>query len=255
MRSHRAVLSLIAAVAAAGAFGAAPAAAAVHGTARFVRSPYFAGYVATPKSGGATAYKYVTATFTLPALNCAVTPGAEVYHFVGTGGWSTTDLQAVGVDEGCNGTTPFYEGVYWNGISPGPSSVLSVSPGDTIVGSINHPKSLGDQAIFKLFDHTTGHYFQQTLNCSYYCATSSAEVLTQGNLHNNGTADFGSVNFNAIKVSDSAQGHSYPLNNTAFRVVKTVEYGPVTGLVDVQPGAVTSTTIQSAFTNTWLRQN
>jgi hypothetical protein len=44
------------------------------------------------------------------------------------------------------------------------------------------------------------------------------------------------------------------MNNSAWILLEVVEYGPVTGKMDVQPGTLTSTTKQSALKNTWLRQ-
>jgi hypothetical protein len=38
------------------------------------KSPWWAGYIAVPRAGGAKAFKYITATFKVPSMNCTVTP-------------------------------------------------------------------------------------------------------------------------------------------------------------------------------------
>lgn len=223
------------------------------------KSPYFAGYVVTPKSGGASYFQYVTATFTVPALNCSATPSAQVDHLAGMGGYSEDALQADGIQEVCSGTSPSYEAVdvaasYGGYISV--TDLFTPNAGDSITASVDW-NSLTGQDNVKVVDSTTGQYYESTslVDCSYYypCPTSSAEVLTEGNFNNNGTADFGSASFATVKATGSSPG-AKPLNYSKYALVKLTEYGPVSGKVDVQPGTLTSTSKQSAFTNTWKLQ-
>jgi hypothetical protein len=242
------------------------------------KSPWWAGYIAVPRVGGAKAFKYITATFKVPSMNCKVTPGQQgennnVVQFVGFGGWKTSYFQAVGIQEGCQRpisgpSTPYYTSSYWNMIAnstgyPAPGTPFSVNPGDTIFVSVawNAP---AEQVTYKMTDQTTGAQWQKTALCYTYCGTSSAEVITAisglnwGTIGDGTTPDFKSVSFSAIKATDTAQSGAEPLANTAWNLAKVVEYGTVTSRIDVQPGKLTTTTTKplgSTFTNTWERQN
>jgi hypothetical protein len=219
-------------------------------------SPYYAGYVDLPKKGGATSFKYVTASFTVPTLNCTTTPNSEVTQIVGLGGW-TNDSQyrnAVGIYSECSGGTAYYEGVIWRYSYPsdGPYDVLAVSPGDSIVGSV-YFSSASYEDTFKLVDQTASTYYE-TSQSAY--DNSSAEVLTGGNLNSDGTADFGSVAFNTVKAIGST-GLATWLDGANFKTLHVIEKGPVTGLADAEPTPIVDTAkpAESAFTNTWYRQN
>ena len=54
---------------------------------------------------------------------------------------------------------------------------------------------------------------------------------------------------------DTAQNWRQALDSTAWKTLKVAEKDPLTGLIDVQPGSLTTANRVSAFTNTWLRQN
>jgi hypothetical protein len=239
-------------MAALGLLAAVPAAAMASTSSIGTKSSYWAGYVATPKTGGAKAFKYATATFTVPALNCSATPNSYVYHFAGLGGYTSSPLDAAGIVEECSGGTGYYYGAEWNEYNCINcwSDVLGISPGDLVSTSVFF-NATTHQMSWKVVDRTTGQY-DQTSQC---CASplSSAEIITDGNIRDEGTADFGSIGFNTIKITDTAQGHSYPLTNRAWTLVHLYQQGPVTGMPDVVAGPISSSTSQSAFSNTWLR--
>jgi hypothetical protein len=243
------------------------------------KSPWWAGYIAVPRAGGAKAFKYITATFKVPSMNCTVTPAeqgenSDVVQLIGFGGWKTSYFQAVGIQEGCtfNGhggaSTPYYSSSYWNMIAnstgyPAPGTPFSVNPGDSIIASVSWNAS-AEQVTYKMTDQTTGAKWQKIALCYTYCGTSSAEVITAisglnwGTLGDGTTPDFKSVSFSAIKATDTAQSGAEPLTNTAWNLTRVVEYGTVTSGIDVQPGKLTTTTtkpLESVFSNTWEQQN
>jgi hypothetical protein len=228
---------------------------------------HLAGYEAVQKSGGSVSeWHDVKATFTVPAVNCSVTPNSTAYHYVVLGP-KQKGSQAAGVVEGCSGGSPFYYGSYWyseydNGTidgPTGPNNVLSINPGDTVTASVNSNTSTGTDA-FLVADKTTGTYYQndytgagQQADLFYH----SAGVLSYGNISDQGTADFGSVNFsNAEAAPNAAGGKAKPLSDpTLWKLVALEQIGPVTGTPDIVPGPISSTSTASAFTNTWKHAN
>jgi streptogramin lyase len=225
-------------------------------------SSHWAGYVATPKAGGiATNFKDAQAVFTVPAVDCSVTPNSQAYHFVGIGGWKQVPLQAAGVAEGCRNGTPFYYGAIWryrhHGGEKGPIDVLrTVNAGDTVKASAYYSKA-GNSVTFTVADVTTSTYYQQPARGIDHSSYPSAEIISYGNLANQGTADFGDVVFSQARVIDTSQHYRQALQSTAFQTIRVGQAGPVTGQIDILPGPLTSTRSpsESAFSNMWLEQN
>ncbi len=162
--------------------------------------------------------------------------------------------------EGCSGTTPYYFGAIWTYQGypyyneAGPQNALAVSAGDTLSVSVFY-NAAKNWVVFKVADLTTGTYYQQPLsnvNESYY---PSAEVVTYGNIANQGTADFGHVGFSQISVLGTLQHQRVSMADPAFKVIRVEQKGPVTGLADVLPGVLASTATESSFANAWLRAN
>jgi len=274
-----------------------PIAANAAGTVTSQRSAYWAGYVAVPPPSGYIYFKYVTATFTVPAISSCLNPySGDVSQYAGlSGNWVLPDgfpLQAAGVYETCSaGSLPAYYGAYWNvsdngasddlpGQNDGPTEVFPVSPGDVIFASVYFSgpppgKDCGgmncqEYDTWQVTDETTGQTWKQKLSCYTNdigngvssCDTNTAEVITQGEPNNEGsgggTPPFGKINFSAIKVTDNKQTGARAMVNSGWITTKVVEYGTVTFKPDVIPGTLTSTTtkpLQSAFTNTWKREN
>ena len=56
-------------------------------------------------------------------------------------------------------------------------------------------------------------------------------------------------------MTDSTETGGKTMNNSAFHLIREVMYGPVTGLVDAQPGTLyndtTTKPYQSRFAVTW----
>ena len=263
MKGWKSLAAIGAAIFAAAA-GAGTASAST-GMASFLQhSNHWAGYVAVPKAGGiASNFKDSQAVFTVPAMNCTVTPNSQAYHYAGIGGWKQIALQAAGVVEGCSSGTPFYYGAIWEysgncACESGPISVLAINPGDTISASAYYNSGF-NWVVFKVADQTTGTYYQQPFNNVNYGFYPSAEVVSYGNIANQGTADFSKVSFTQAQVIDTSQSYRQALQSTAFKTIAVEQIGPVTGLPDLAPGPLSSTGAgkgsSSSFSNTWLRAN
>jgi hypothetical protein len=255
------------------------------GAATGQKSAYWAGYVATaPASQRNDYFKYVTTTFTVPAISsCSFF--ASVSQYAGLSGYWVPNgypLQAAGVYETCATPKgqPAYYGAYWNvfydgasddqpGDSDGPTTVFPVSPGDVIVASVSFSgppprKTCGglpcqEYDTWRLTDETTGQTFKKKLACQTAdvsegvssCDTNTAEVISQGEPNNTigsggepGTPPFGKINFSAIKVTDYKQARAHAMVSSGWTTTKVVEYGTVTFKPDVIPGTLTSTTTE-----------
>ena len=184
-----------------------------------------------------------------------------------------------------------YYAAYWNvpyngsaddqpGNGDGPTELFPAKPGNVIVASVRFsgpPPSKSCSGLpcqeydtWQVTDETTGHTWQMKLACFTgdisegvaSCDTNTAEVISHGELNNEsqdgGTPPFGKIHFTAIKVADYKQSAPTGMVNSAWTITKVAEYGTVTFKPDITPGPLTSTTtppLQSAFTNTWARQN
>ncbi len=228
---------------------------------------HLAGYIAVQKSGGSvTEWHDVQATFTVPAVNCSVTPNSMAYHYVVLGP-RQKGSQAAGIVEGCSGGSPFYYGSYWyseyfdgtiNGPN-GPNNVLSINPGDTVRASVNSNTGTGAD-VFLIADKTTGTYYETDYTGDGQQADlvyNSAGVLSYGNINSQGTADFSSVSFSNAEVAQNAAGGGpKPLSDPArWKLIADKQIGPVTGTSDIVPGPISSTSSGSSFTNTWKAAN
>lgn len=285
------LLSVATVVAMTGA-GMAPASASTIAT---QKSSYWAGYVGvSPANSRNDYFKYVTATFTVPAItSCNLS--SDVSQYAGLGGYwqpGTYALQAAGVYETCNTASvqPAYYAAYWdvpvNGATDdqpgqvnGPAELFTVSPGDVIFASVyfDGPQpgaSCGGMNCqefdtWKVTDETTGQTFKRKMPCLTEdvgngvasCDTNTAEVISQGDVNGEtsggGTPRFGSIHFSQIKVTDYKQTGARAMTNSQWTTHRVVEYGTVTLQPDVTPGGLTTTAspLESAFTNTWHRLN
>jgi len=233
----------------AGGTAAQPGAATASGG--VIVTAHQAGYAAVTKIGGAvTSFKYVQATLTVPALNCASTAAGEATQLVflgdtlsASGNFSNDNV--VGVSESCQNGSPNYAAVTGSPCN-GHNAVLTVSPGDTIKLVLN--SSGGETA----FDLTTNTSVSNPLGTP--CGDdSSAGALTQGGFGQN-IANFTQAGFRQVQVQGSNQSTPKPLASSAWNVAHYILRGP-TGRTDVKPEALLSGTFTSAFATDWLAPN
>ena len=217
----------------------------------------WSGYVALPKSGAATAFRFVQADFNVPSVNCSVTPTAFNYQWVGFDGWSDTTVEQDGVGGFCVSGSPSY--FAWYEMYPAGLQIqFDLNPGDQ-VGMTAYYNSTTKQYTLSLTDHTSGQSFTTNQSCAPACKNSSAEVITEGYPSGNygGTADFSSVHFDTIWVTDSA-GHRGELTDPNWSTDEIIAVG-ASG-TDTSPGAlyaasVPSTPPLSAYADTWYHEN
>src|ERR1039457_5658092 len=77
---------------------------------KIVYNGNWSGYVAT-----GTKFKYVVGSYSVPSVNCSVTPSSFSYHWVGLDGASDGTVEQDGIGSFCNGSTPI--------TSPGPGCI------------------------------------------------------------------------------------------------------------------------------------
>jgi Peptidase A4 family len=162
----------------------------------------FAGYAATPKSGGASAFKYVTASFTVPSLNCPSAGNGDL-QLANLGSNGVLNFgYAIGVTSVCQQGYVQYQGWYWT--PSGAHGAIDVNPGDAVTSSVFY-NSTNKTYTLKLLDHTTGQKTDVTQKSSVM--STVAEVVTVGEgSSNDGMADFAAVHFDTIKVDDTTRG-------------------------------------------------
>ncbi len=149
------------------AVGAGPgAAASVATSVTSLQSVKWAGYAA---SFGTTTFRFVSAQFTAPSLDCTgvtAASGAWSAHWIGLDGFrsTSTTVEQTGLLAGCNGTTPVYA-PFWEMFpnAPGYPSI-TVNAGDTISMSVYYNRSTRKFTL-TFSDTTSGQKFTRTRAC------------------------------------------------------------------------------------------
>jgi hypothetical protein len=177
-----------------------------------VSSQNWAGYVASNNR-----FRYVQATFNVPALNCRKTPGtaktpAMVGAWVGLDGLGgrVVTVEQDGIAGQCVRGVPSYSA--WWEMYPKPPvySGMVVRPHDVIRASVYY-NSRNRQYQLVLTDLTTHQGFRTWRRCgASSCRNASAEVITESpSVAVTGNrlfplADFGTVSYSRIQVTDAA---------------------------------------------------
>jgi hypothetical protein len=195
-------------------------------------------------SGGAGAYRSVSASWTVPAVAC--TSGNRYASFwVGLDGYGghSRSVEQTGTDANCTGKTARYDG--WYEMFPAAPVYFRtrVRPGDHLTASVTFSGT--DTYTLVLKDITRG-WSHSVVKDVPGLARSSAEVITEAPSSATGVlplADFGSVRFAAAKVNGNALKGLHPIRIVmidADRLVKdsTSAFGPA-----------------GAFRNTWIRSS
>jgi hypothetical protein len=187
-------------------------------------SPNWGGYVAS----GAT-FRYVQATFTVPALDCAKTPGTKTPALVGE--WVGLDEISVEQD-GISGECVHGDAQYaaWYEMFPkGPVyPAMTISAGDAVSVSVRYSASQNEYQLI-LTDLRTGQGFNKWAPCgARTCANSSAEVITEapGKTVSSSSAyfplaDFGTTTFSGISIT-SATGQRGTFTSTDWQDTRYV---------------------------------
>jgi hypothetical protein len=189
---------------------------------RITLGPDASGYTALPKSGsgGATGFSRIQGTFVVPSFTCTQTPDSTASFEIGLDGITTTKYpdgtyELVGVSEQCFKGARLYSAWYQlGGLSQ--QFEFHPQPGDTIESSV---KDVTGKYKFFMYDQTSGQTFSAAQTCST-CGDISAEVMVPG-----GPADFGTVDFSNIVVTDSSGDAPGGLANSHWTTLRLVQSG------------------------------
>lgn len=203
-----------------------------------------AGYFAVPKPGGAPAFTHIQDTFTVPQVACTGTQTAVAEQRAGIDGINDATIERVGISEGClQGQIAYWA---WYQMYPASAVVGFNMPhaGDTVDLSVTEDSG---HYTLSVHDLSSGQSFTVVRTCST-CHHSSAQV-TAGPPTGTPLADFGSVDFKGIVVTDSL-GVSGGLANPAWDTGKLTDPGSpraVAGPLHTLPGPP-----HSAFVDQWV---
>lgn len=219
----------------------------------------WSGYIALPEAGGATSFSSVTASFTVPSVNCSVTRYAFSYHWAGLDGWTDSTVEQAGVASRCVNGSPQYF-AWWEMYPFSLVQEFAVNPGDAVTADVQY--AAFGLYLLSVVDHTTGKSFLVN-QIGAGTRNSSAEVITEGYTASpyNGTADFGVVHYDTAEVTDSPSASggftSGGLTSASWNTVESIALGATTGQPDTMPGPLATSTspAASAFPVTWLREN
>jgi hypothetical protein len=198
------------------AVGAGPgAAASVATSVTSLQSVNWAGYAA---SFGTTTFRFVSAQFTAPSLDCTgvtAASGAWSAHWIGLDGFrsTSTTVEQTGLLAGCNGTTPVYA-PFWEMFpnAPGYPSI-TVNAGDTISMSVYYNRSTRKFTL-TFSDTTNGQKFTRTRACpaGATCRRNSAEAISEAPFDTTTSsvlplADFQTASFANVSITNTSGTH------------------------------------------------
>jgi hypothetical protein len=198
------------------AVGAGPgAAASVATSVTSLQSVNWAGYAA---SFGTTTFRFVSAQFTAPSLDCTgvtAASGAWSAHWIGLDGFrsTSTTVEQTGLLAGCNGTTPVYA-PFWEMFpnAPGYPSI-TVNAGDTISMSVYYNRSTRKFTL-TFSDTTNGQKFTRTRACpaGATCRRNSAEAISEAPFDTTTStflplADFHTASFANVAITNTSGTH------------------------------------------------
>ena len=200
-----------------------------------VDSENWSGYAVTGSS-----FTNVTGSWTVPAVNCAITPGtrstpAYSSFWVGIDGYSSKTVEQIGTDSDCDGSTPTYYA--WYEFYPANSveiASLEISPGNEMSAQVSYS---GSEFTVTIANVTTGRSYSKTGSVRK-ADRSSAEWIAEAPCCARGgnflpLSDFGTVVFgvdstkvnNTNYATDSSQ--SGPIG--AFPTASVQQINMVTG--------------------------
>jgi hypothetical protein len=233
---------------------AGQAAASAISNIRTVGANNWAGYAATKKG---VKFKTVSASFFVPFLNCAVTPGGSNGTFssewVGLDGFSSKSVEQDGISANCNGSKPEYAAWYETFPNPEIATKIVVHPGDSITASVTFDSKTSKYRM-ALTDNSNHHHFAVSQKCaSKICKRTSAEFISEAPTVNNvqsSLADYGAESFASISITDS-KGHKSGITSKHWNPIKIVQVG----IDSHNPVAFPTSLHGPSFDNYWLGEN
>ena len=155
-----------------------------------LESENWSGYAVTGSS-----FTEAKGSWTVPTVNCSLTPGTYSSFWVGLDGYSSSTVEQTGTDSDCNGSRPSYYA--WYEFYPNPSELirnLTISPGDQMSAEVSYS---GGEFTITITDETTGQSHTKISRVSG-AARSSAEWIAEAPCCTRGggilpLSDFGTV--------------------------------------------------------------
>lgn len=242
----------------AGTAGAAGNAALGLGSMKTVGSTNWAGY-AVDKHGGK--FRSIKATFFVPFLNCAVSPGGTngTYSsdWVGLDGFTSNTVEQDGVEADCDGSRAQY--FAWREVFPRdeqPSSI-KIHAGDSVTASVRYSPSTRKYRM-QVTDNTDGQSFTVHQKCAgSACQRNSAEVISEAPTIVIGSkdiqaslADYGAVNFTGISITNGS-GRTGGIKSSHWTRTKIEQLGFSSHAVIAHPTALHG----ASFGNYWLGES
>jgi hypothetical protein len=255
------------------AVGAGPgAAASVATSVTSLQSVNWAGYAA---SFGTTTFRFVSAQFTAPSLDCTgvtAASGAWSAHWIGLDGFrsTSTTVEQTGLLAGCNGTTPVYA-PFWEMFpnAPGYPSI-TVNAGDTISMSVYYNRSTRKFTL-TFSDTTSGQKFTRTRACpaGATCRRNSAEAISEAPFDTTTSsvlplADFQTASFANVSITNTSGTHRGGLQSSFWNTSQITQAAgngtntTITGTA-IPEGTVldspTSLALKRSFNDQWQAAN
>jgi hypothetical protein len=245
--------------------GSGPAASAGPGTPDITSaaSLNWAGYAVTKAH---LRFSGVRATFFVPYLNCAKSPGSALSSdWVGLDGFTgrADSVEQGGIAANClaSGKATYFA---WWELFPGAQqkTTLRVSAGDSVTASVTYSAQSRNFKIL-IADNTNGRHFSVQRKCPHVevagkllsCARSSAEIISEApatgpKLRIARLADYGAISFDAISITDSrgAKGGIVSPHWNATKIIQLRDSGGAT-LARPTPTALRT------FDIYWLRED
>ena len=242
------------------------------GDQKYSRANVGAGYAA---SLGATTFRFVSAQFTAPPLDCTgvtATSGAWSAHWVGLDGFrsTSTTVEQTGLLAGCNGTTPVYA-PFWEMFpnAPGYPSI-TVSANDTISLSVYYNRSTRKFSL-TFSDTTNGQKFTRTRACpaGATCRRNSAEAISEAPFDATTSsilplADFQTEKFANVSITNTSGTHRGGLRSSFWNTLRITQIADDGTNFTITGSPITAGTVldrttalsqKRTFTDKWASAN
>jgi peptidase A4-like protein len=214
-------------------------------------SSNWGGYVAERPG---TEFRYVQATFFVPFLDCAGTPGSFSAHWVGLDGLTDATVEQDGILAACQGTTPVYAAWYEMFPRDPVYPHITIGPGHSIVASVYYSR-VSRKFTLRLADTTNGEHFSVTRACppGPACLRSSAEAISEAP-GSGGTilplSDFRAESYSGIKMT-SRSGRRGGVRSPWWNTITMTTVGQGGAVLD-QPTSVYRGTTFGMY---WMSEN
>jgi len=137
------------------------------------------------------AFTEARGSWTVPRVNCRVTPNGAASFWVGIDGWDNNTVEQTGTESQCNGielvTYAWYEFAPKTGVT---IKNMRVTPGEDMEAKVHYN---GSRFVVTIVDLTTGKYFR-TSAAVPRAKRASAEWIAESNGYS-GLPDFDAVGF------------------------------------------------------------